>query len=133
MPGRRRPPSQADLLAAFAALGIAPQYVNQKLNSAVSRAEFRKQFEALQEEARLAWRKRAFALHPDRGGDENEFKRVKELYELIERVGLVPPPPPRPVHQPAVRFYVNYGVYRTRTTSTASSHTSTRTDDWTSF
>ena len=35
------------------------------------------------EEIKRAYRKQAMATHPDRGGDENKFKRVTEAYEVL--------------------------------------------------
>lgn len=34
-------------------------------------------------EIKRAWRRRAFELHPDRGGDVEEFKKVLEAYEFL--------------------------------------------------
>lgn len=46
---------------------------------------------ATEEEIKKAYRKMAMKHHPDRGGDETEFKRIKEAYEALTN--------PDPVHQ----------------------------------
>ncbi len=46
---------------------------------------------ASEEEIKKAYRKMAMKHHPDRGGDEAEFKRIKEAYEALTN--------PEPAHQ----------------------------------
>ena len=38
---------------------------------------------ASQEEIKLAFREKAMKTHPDKGGDEEEFKKVREAYECL--------------------------------------------------
>jgi hypothetical protein len=57
------------------------------------------------EEVRRAFRARALASHPDRGGDRTSFELHVLAYETLQHVEVVPPP--RPVREtlgPAVRF-----------------------------
>jgi hypothetical protein len=54
---------------------------------------------------RRAFRARALASHPDRGGDRTSFELHVLAYETLQHVEVVPPP--RPVREtlgPAVRF-----------------------------
>lgn len=51
------------------------------------------------EEVRAAYKKRALETHPDKGGDPEEFRRVKQAYEFLNRptpnaAGLVSGDPP---------------------------------------
>lgn len=67
------------------------------------------------------WHQLAFQLHPDRGGDENAFKRLSAIYTDVMQ--LQPAAPPRiEVQQPVinwveVRIYGAAGGY-TNTAST---------------
>ena len=128
MPRIPRPLSKAEILGAFVALGMSAQYVDAKLSAPRSMPEAVKILEALKEEAKQAWRKIAFKLHPDRGGDEDEFKRVKESYDLIVELHAGPPPRPRPrpMWGPTVVIHMNFGCggstggFSSTTTSTNS-------------
>lgn len=111
MPRGPRPLTKAEILGAFAALGMAAQYVDQKLGTAKDFAEFAKRLEELKEEAKKAWRKLAFDLHPDRGGDEERFKKVAAYHEMIEGLQAGPPPRPRPMPMqgPMIVINMNFG------------------------
>jgi len=37
------------------------------------------------EEIRQAYKRKAMACHPDRGGDVNEFQSIKKAYEILQR------------------------------------------------
>lgn len=55
------------------------------------------------EEVRAAYKRRALETHPDKGGDPEEFLRVKQAYEAITTGKATPPgtpgrPPRRPPH-----------------------------------
>ena len=39
---------------------------------------------ATKDEVKKAFKKRAMETHPDRGGNEEEFKKVNEAYEQIK-------------------------------------------------
>jgi len=41
-------------------------------------------------EVRLAWKRLAMTLHPDRGGDPAEFDRTKRAYELASEIAVQP-------------------------------------------
>jgi curved DNA-binding protein len=47
---------------------------------------------ATEDEVKKAYRKLAMKHHPDRGGDEAEFKRIKEAYEAITNPSPEPDP-----------------------------------------
>ena len=53
------------------------------------------------EEVRRAFRARALASHPDRGGDRASFELHVLAYETLQHVEVVPPP--RPVRE-TLRF-----------------------------
>lgn len=48
---------------------------------------------ALQARIKVAWKKRAFEAHPDRGGDEEAFKRLAAEYEALMSLRPALPPP----------------------------------------
>lgn len=52
---------------------------------------------ALKGRIKKAWHARAFTLHPDRGGDAEEFKRLAAIYSMLQKVHWVQaaPRPPR--------------------------------------
>lgn len=54
------------------------------------------------EEIRAAYKRRALETHPDKGGDPEEFLRVKQAYEAITSGKATPPgtPPGRPPCRP---------------------------------
>lgn len=133
MPRIPRPLSKAEILGAFVALGMSAQYVDAKLSAPRSLQEAVKTLEVLKGEAKQAWRKLAFDLHPDRGGDENEFKKVKESYDLIVELHAGPPPrpKPRPVWGPTVVIHMNFsGGVATGGYSSSSTSTYTSTGGW---
>lgn len=77
---RNRAFSFESVVALFVLLGMDAARVADEL-----RADH---LDALKAEAKKQWKQRAFSLHPDRGGDESEFKRVAEAHETIQ--ALVP-------------------------------------------
>ena len=63
---------------------------------------------SIPEEVRAAYKKRALETHPDKGGDPEEFLRVKQAYEAITsgKAALPGAPPGRPPCRPP-RFSPN--------------------------
>lgn len=57
---------------------------------------------ALQKRLKEGWHKLAFQLHPDRGGDGEEFKRLSALYDALEKIQPVREPVARPTFWPGV-------------------------------
>lgn len=71
-------------------------------------------------EIKSAYRARMMECHPDRGGSEEEAKRVNRAFELLTRVDVAPAPAPwapPPVWQQVVVIYGN--VYTSGNNSTA--------------
>jgi hypothetical protein len=113
-----------DVIRWFAALGIAANVVAARLKGRDIHAA-RKGLKSLQLEAHRRWKERAFDLHPDRGGNEEEFKKLKEIHDQIQSLNLQPPRP-----QPQfIRIVVQHGGAWSpnSTTSTTGSTTYTST------
>ena len=64
---------------------------------------------------KTAYRKLALKHHPDKGGDEAEFKKIAAAYELLVGKARIKPRP-RPVRQ-WVHIHVNYGTTATSGTT----------------
>jgi hypothetical protein len=77
---------------------------------------------AAAEEIRKAWKRRAFELHPDRGGNEDLFKAALEAYQTLsdpvrravyDAYGTVGRSRPAPPERPAcllARWYMDHGA-----------------------
>jgi len=57
---------------------------------------------ALKRRLKEGWRKLAFKLHPDRGGDGEKFKQLSALYDALGQI--------QPVAEPAATLLGPFGV-----------------------
>lgn len=75
----------------------------------------------LKEEAKRCWKRAAFELHPDRGGDAEEFKQALAQHETLQALRLPSPHMlrPRQVRQSVVVIHVGYTGYSTTTSYTS--------------
>ena len=64
---------------------------------------------ASEDELKRAHRALAVKHHPDKGGEQREFLRVQEAYEVLCKHGTTPPPAPQQVQFRVVYSY-GYGV-----------------------
>lgn len=120
---RKRQYTVNDIVCWFAAFGVTTNAVMAQLNVRNIHAA-RKGLESLQSEVHRRWKERAFDLHPDRGGDEEEFKRLKEIHDQIQSLNLQPiQPRPQFVH---VVVYPG-GAWSSNSTASTSSSTYTST------
>lgn len=95
-----------------------------RLQSARSIPEAQEVFDDLKKQAKVNWKKKAMELHPDRGGDIEEMKKLNALWNRVKGLRIIPHQ--RPVFQPAVvRVYVNYNTWGGTGTSTT-----TTTGSW---
>lgn len=85
--------------------------------------------EALKDRVRANWKKLAFALHPDRTGNDpaktEQFKQLSALRDKLEKVGLrraPPPPPPMPVRHVYFHPFVTLNVNTSATTAATTSY-----------
>jgi hypothetical protein len=87
----------------------------------------RQNLDAFRDRVKAAWRKLAFELHPDRGGDAEAFKKLAGAWAEIEKfLGALqvdnrpPAPPPPPVRVVFVGFGGGFHPFSTGTGTTTS-------------
>jgi hypothetical protein len=70
---------------------------------------------------KAAWRAKALELHPDWGGDEDEFKVCSDIVDRINAIGQLVRQPPRPGFRTiVVRRYCSYGFDQDSTSTQTS-------------
>ena len=107
-------PSIEQALAAFTIFGVD---MMGSLRPARTPGEAQAIYERVKKEAKANWRTMAFKLHPDRGGDVEEFKRMSGLW--TELSGLkVQFQAPMPKPQIVWRTVSTYGPYGPSTSTT---------------
>lgn len=109
----------------FMALGVN---LNALLAGAKSPHDALAIFDRAKESAKRNYRKLAFKLHPDRGGDETEFKKLNALWSTLEKVRPVlrSPQPvaqviivgPSPFHSSDTTTSTTYTTYGSSVTGT---------------
>ena len=97
-------------------LGLGPDKLRECLQ--VPRVELaRARLAALIAEAKRAYKREAFELHPDRGGDADALVELNEAWGVLRQLKVQAQRKPRPV--PVVRVYsYSNGSATTSTTST---------------
>lgn len=116
---RKRVLNARQVAALFAIFGVD---LAQRTHHIRELGELQKAIDAAKVDAKKQFKKLAFKWHPDRNdGDDKEFKRIAEAWQIVERICPAPPPRPRPVHS----ITITYGG-STDTTAT----TSTTTQGW---
>lgn len=89
------------------AFGV-PQEELLRLQDAKSKEEMEEVLDHLKRLTKVIWKKRAMELHPDRGGDLEEMKKLNALWNTVKglKVKATPPPVMRvPVTFVLVNFY----------------------------
>jgi hypothetical protein len=66
---------------------------------------------ATTDEIRQAFRRRALATHPDRGGDRTTFELVVLAFQTLQHVTSVPPISARPSVEPPVPLHPRFSAY----------------------
>jgi hypothetical protein len=66
---------------------------------------------ATTDEIRQAFRRRALATHPDRGGDRTTFELVVLAFQTLQHVTSVPPISARPTVEPPVPLHPRFSAY----------------------
>ncbi len=85
---RRVEATVRDVMEAFALMGISDP-VAKRFFDAQSAGAARAALDDAKVEAKATWKRLAFDLHPDRnGGNDEEFKRVKEVFESLIRLDV---------------------------------------------
>lgn len=79
--------SAGDIVRMLARFGIEPAEAQRLLIS--------RDMPALKKRLKECWHKIAFDLHPDRGGDAEQFKEMSALYVLLRTLCPAEPPPVR--------------------------------------
>ena len=87
-------------------------------------------FKASRDDAKRRYREMALALHPDRGGSEEQLKEVTALWNIIKTLEIRPHVK-RPRAPPATSVFVGVstpdtGAYGAQTQGTGSMHSQTR-------
>ncbi len=95
-----RNPSHADFETALVDLGAPIAELNGALSRPQSPADAEQKLADYKACVRRAWKKRAFELHPDRGGDAEQFKRMSATVDVVQALTLRARR--RPVHYPIV-------------------------------
>lgn len=82
--------TEDDIDRFFVKLGYPPGHAKRKLAVANTLQECEQNLEELKTEAKTAWKKKAFELHPDRNdGLDEEFKSLKQIYEAVMGIRVV--------------------------------------------
>lgn len=114
--------TERELMVGLRELGFGPADLQACLQGAKTLEEANTRIEALKGAIRKSFRKAAFDLHPDRGGDEEAFKRLNAIMQAVEAMEAYRQPPrPTPRPHPQVRVTVvthHYGGGTGTTTST---------------
>jgi len=88
--------TDAEIREAMDVLGLVPQdFLTVK--QARTPEEAKEVLRVLKDKARRGFKKAALKLHPDHGGDQTLFVRVKSVVEHIESLQVRPRPVPRRV------------------------------------
>jgi hypothetical protein len=66
---------------------------------------------ATSEDVRRAFRRRALATHPDRGGDRTTFELVVLAFETLQDVTVTPPVTHAPVVEPGTPLHPRFSAY----------------------
>ena len=107
--------TDSDIAWGMRYLALDMSLLKRSLDEALPHAERQSAHTALQEQTRLAFKKAALALHPDRtGGDTSKTEDFKRLAALVDVVAQLPVPQP-------VRKKVVVDRYQTTVRFTSSS------------
>jgi hypothetical protein len=92
-------------------------------------------FQKAKDAAKVEYRRLAFELHPDRGGDPEKFKEISALWDKLQKIELKPVPQVRRVSivTRGMPFVTVVGVgWRNTTTigTTTASSVTTDIDYW---
>lgn len=114
--------SPQEILHLFHTIGIAVNEVTHKLFKAPTPQAAQEGLKELQAQAKQHWLDKAFTLHPDRGGDEEQFKSLKQVHDAIQDLNIRIAPKPRVVFQQVVIRYQQQwgGTARTNSATTDS-------------
>jgi hypothetical protein len=70
--------------------------------------------QATADDIRRAFRHRALATHPDRGGNRTAFEMVVLAFETLQHVTVTPPISSRPRVEPAAPLHPRFSAYDCR-------------------
>lgn len=82
-----------------------------KIQGVQSKEELEKVLENLKRLAKVSWKKKAMELHPDRGGDAEEMKKLNALWNRAKGLKVLVRPRPQPVTFVTVHYSSSSGFY----------------------